>query len=143
MSKILIEYYQINEFADKLKFVVIPSKYNGKWVFVRHQDRTTWEFPGGHIEEGEIPDDAAARELKEESGAVNFDIKALCNYSVDRDGKRNFGRVYFADIKEIGDFRVFEMDEILTTNQLPENLTYPIIMKSIMEKVRCMENNDE
>ncbi len=143
MSKIVISYHELNEYIEDLKFVVILSKHNDKWVFVRHQDRTTWEFPGGHIEEGEIPDDAASRELKEESGAVNFNIKALFNYSVDKEGKRNFGRVYFADIEEMGDCGVFEMDEVITVDDLPEHLTYPIIMKSIIKKVRYMENNDE
>jgi mutator protein MutT len=28
----------------------------------------TWEFPGGHLEEGETPDEAAAREWQEETG---------------------------------------------------------------------------
>ncbi len=139
MNKIIVEYYQINEFADKLKFVVIPSKHNNEWVFVRHQDRMTWEFPGGHIEEGEFPDDAAVRELKEESGAETFKIEPLCNYSVMRDGKRNFGRIYFANIMELGDCREYEMDDVITANQLPEKLTYPTIMKSIIAKVRSME----
>ncbi|MCK5758494.1 MAG: NUDIX domain-containing protein [Clostridiales bacterium] len=143
MSKIIIEYYQINELADKLKFVVVPSKYNGKWVFVRHQGRTTWEFPGGHIEEGELPDDAASRELKEESGAVHFNIKPLCNYSVDRAGKVNYGRIYFANIEEMGDCRAFEMDEVITAEQLPEKLTYPAIMKSIIERIIGMEELNE
>lgn len=143
MSKIVITYHELNEYIDDLKFVVIPSKHNDKWVFVRHQDRATWEFPGGHIEEGELPDEAASRELKEESGAVHFVIKPLYNYSVNTEGKVNYGRVYFARIEEMGDCRAFEMDEVLTTYKMPENLTYPIIMKSIIEKVINMEEPNE
>src|SRR5450759_3451320 len=32
-------------------------------VLCRHRDRSTWETPGGHIEPGESPREAAVREL--------------------------------------------------------------------------------
>lgn len=31
-----------------LKFAVIISKANGKWVLCKHAERTTYEVPGGH-----------------------------------------------------------------------------------------------
>lgn len=36
-----------------LKFAVIIAKHNGKWVFCKHRERSTWEVPGGHREQGE------------------------------------------------------------------------------------------
>ncbi|MCH1536845.1 MAG: NUDIX hydrolase [Candidatus Poseidonia sp.] len=39
----------------------------GKVLFVRHPKRG-WEIPGGHLEEGESPEDALLRELFEETG---------------------------------------------------------------------------
>lgn len=39
----------------------------GKVVFVEHPERG-WEIPGGHLEQGETPDQALLRELKEETG---------------------------------------------------------------------------
>ena len=46
------------QFYDKvddklLKFAVIISKANGKWVFCKHKERDTYEVPGGHRENGE------------------------------------------------------------------------------------------
>lgn len=41
--------------------------HGGKVVFVEHPERG-WEIPGGHLEEGETPDKALLRELKEETG---------------------------------------------------------------------------
>ena len=52
----------------KLKYSVIAAQYRGKWIFCRHKARTTWEIPGGHIEPGETSDQAAFRELWEETG---------------------------------------------------------------------------
>ena len=32
---------------ELLKFAVIISKTNGKWVFCKHKERETYEVPGG------------------------------------------------------------------------------------------------
>ena len=36
-----------------LKFAVIISQSNGKWVFCKHKERDTYEASGGHREIGE------------------------------------------------------------------------------------------
>ena len=65
-----------------LKFAVIVSQSNGKWVFCKHKERDTYEVPGGHREAGESILETAKRELQKETGAVRFDMKPLCVYSV-------------------------------------------------------------
>ena len=35
-----------------LKFAVIISKSDNKWVFCKHKERNTLEVPGGHREHG-------------------------------------------------------------------------------------------
>ena len=55
-----------------LKFAVVISKHNGKWVFCKHKRRDTYEIPGGHRENGEDILSTAKRELFEETGALRF-----------------------------------------------------------------------
>ena len=53
-----------------LKFAVIISQSNGKWVICKHKERDTYEAPGGHREVGEDILETAKRELQEETGAI-------------------------------------------------------------------------
>jgi len=131
---------EFHETADdgKLKFAVIGARANGKWVFCKHKMRDTWEMPGGHREPGESIDEAAERELKEETGAVKFDLRPVCFYSVDnRDepgGAVSFGGLYFADIYEFGKIDS-EIERIALMDTLPENLTYPQIQPELMKEL--------
>ena len=38
---------------ELLRFAVVISQSNGKWVFCKHKERDTYEVPGGHREAGE------------------------------------------------------------------------------------------
>lgn len=125
--------YAISENNSNLKYVVIGAKYKNQWIFVRHRERETWEIPGGHIEPGETPDDAASRELREETGAEIFSIKPIAAYSVEKDEKITFGRLYFADIQVLGRLSDSEIAEIILLDQLPPNLTYPSIQPILFE----------
>ncbi len=47
---------------------VYVTNKDGKFLFIRHKKLQKWLPPGGHIEKNEIPDVAALREVKEETG---------------------------------------------------------------------------
>ena len=114
---------------EELSFVVIPARYKDKWIFVRHRERKTWEMPGGHIEGGESIAEAARRELFEESGAVEFEIEPVCDYSVTREeeGITTYGRLFISNVAKLGSLPEMEIGEIGLFDDIPENLTYPYI----------------
>lgn len=125
-----------------LKFAVIIAKTNGKWVFCKHRDRDTYEVPGGHREDGEEILVTAKRELKEETGAVVFDIKPICVYSVkgktrvnENLGDETFGMLYFADIVSFEALHS-EIEKILITDELVDNWTYPLIQPKLIEEAK-------
>ena len=95
----------------------------------RHKQRTTWETQGGHVEPGETPLQAAERELYEESGALRYDIRPLCDYWAGDEitGKGATGMVFHAEIHALGEMPESEMAEVSLFDGLPENLTYPAI----------------
>lgn len=123
---------------DLLKFAVIISRTNGHWVFCKHRERDTYEVPGGHREEGENILATAKRELYEETGALQFNIKPVCVYSViaedNFDGKETFGMLFFAEIRTFEEQLHSEIEKILITNKMVSNWTYPEIQPKLFEE---------
>ena len=127
---------------ELLKFAVIISKTNGKWIFCKHKERNTYEVPGGRRELGENISDTAKRELTEETGAVEFDIKPICVYSVkgktrvnENEEEENFGMLFIADVFSFEELHS-EIEEILITDTLVEEWTYPLIQPKLIEEAR-------
>ncbi len=125
-----------------LKFAVIIAKTDGKWVFCKHRERDTFEVPGGHRETGEEILETAKRELKEETGAVVFDIKPVCVYSVKGKTRVNenlsdetFGMLYVADITSFEELHS-EIEKILITDEVVDNWTYPLIQPKLLEEAK-------
>ena len=130
----LLEFY--NKIDDKLlSFAVIASKSGNDWVFCKHKNRSTYEFPGGHREPNESILDTAKRELYEETGALEFTIKQICPYSV-FDGKtKSFGMLFFAEIIDFEKNLHSEIEKIILTANLNQNWTYPNIQPKLIEKI--------
>ncbi|MEX1377979.1 MAG: HAD-IA family hydrolase [Eubacteriales bacterium] len=133
-----IEVFFLNksEKATEHKFAVIVSRYRGRWVFCRHKDRVTYEVPGGHVEPGESADEAAKRELYEETGAVDFEISRITEYGVHIDGQTNYAVLYYAEIKKMGELPPLEIAETILLDDFPQNPTYPFIQARLFSYVK-------
>lgn len=131
-----INFYDLDTIEDsKLDFAVISAKYDNKWVFVKHKERTTWEIAGGHREVDEDISRTAARELIEETGAVDFKMYPICVYSVEKEGNESFGQLYYTEIFELGDLhRNSEIGEVKLFEEMPDNLTYPLIQPYLYKR---------
>ena len=139
----MIEVNFYDEVDDSLlEFAVIISKSNGKWVFCKHKERDTFEVPGGHRETGEKIEDTAVRELKEETGAVDFNIKPVCVYSVkgktrvnENVAKESFGMLYAAEIFSFEEIHS-EIEKIVLSDDLIRQWTYPLIQPKLISEAK-------
>lgn len=126
---------------ELLKFAVIISKADGKWVFCKHKERDTYEVPGGRREVGETIFETAKRELREETGAIHFDMKPVCIYSVKGKTRVNenlddesFGMLFVADIFSFEKELHSEIESLLISDTLVDNWTYPLIQPKLLEE---------
>ncbi len=130
-----VNFYSLGTITNnQLKYAVIAARHNGKWIFVKHKERETWEIAGGHREEEEDILDTASRELSEETGALYFTTTPICIYSVSTAETETFGQLFLSEVETLDTLPNFEIGELLLTDTLPENLTYPLIQFYLFRK---------
>src|SRR5690625_4959442 len=125
--------FDFHPFSQKPKHVLVICRYQDKWLLTRHKTRGL-EFPGGKVEQGETAEQAAIREVKEETGATVEEIHYLGQYHVDGKGDQVNKNIYFAKIgKLIEQPTYYETEGPVLTKKFPNNIkgrgTYSFIMK--------------
>jgi|GEM_PF-203256 len=139
-KNVITQVYPYNTFTEYHYTVIFARQAKGdkwQWLYVRHKNRFTFECPGGRIEPGETPIRGAIRELKEETGAVNFVINPAFDYTVHRPEAYGIGQVFLADIEDLTLFTFeYEMAEIKAFDDLPETMTYPGILPILYEAMQ-------
>ena len=110
--------------------VVCVSKYKDKYVFSYNKKREGWEIPGGHIEEGETWQEAAKREMYEETGATKINVTPISVYKIS-----TYALLCYCEIEEIEELPNYEMEKILFSETLPKNLSFPDSHKLFFDTV--------
>lgn len=128
-----IKFYQ-SALDGFLRYAVIVTKYNNKFVLCKHKNRDTYEIPGGHREANESIIDTAKRELYEETGAVEYSLTPITPYSVIENGIETFGMLYYAEVKLFSSLPDLEICEVNFFDCLPKNLTYPTLHPQMIQK---------
>ncbi len=96
------------------------------------RERLLWSLPKGHIESGETPEEAAIREVAEETGIQSEILRELgvIDFWFMAGGKRIHKTVHHYLFKEVGGTlapQVTEVDEVrwFPLNEIVERLAYP------------------
>ncbi len=119
-------------------FAIVVSRYQDKWVWVRHKERLTWELPAGHLEPGETAEQAACRELFEETGALEYTLIPVGSYLGNYKGNKVHGMIFLADISHLGPLPDHEIAEIRLDTTIPVALTYPEIQPLFFNKALAL-----
>lgn len=105
------------------EFAIVVCLDDDNALYVRHPDRA-WEFPGGKLEPGEKPREAARREVREETGLQPDDLTRIARMrDVFRDGALE-GDAYACRASgdpEPGD----GMTDAAWFTRVPEDLSFP------------------
>ncbi|MHA6252300.1 RNA deprotection pyrophosphohydrolase [Oceanobacillus sp. CAU 1775] len=125
--------FENHPFSKSPKHVWVICRYKGRWLLTKHKERGL-EFPGGKVEEGETAEQAAIREVHEETGGIVEEIHYIGQYYVD--GKRDYviKNIYFAKINRLIEQETYyETDGPELLDNIPkdvkENKGYSFIMK--------------
>ncbi len=73
--------------------------WNGQVLLHHHRKLGLWLPPGGHVEVGELPDEAAVREVLEEAGVA---VELVGERAVDAPGPRQLIRPRGVQLESIG-----------------------------------------
>ena len=101
--------------------VFVFDKSKNKVLLIKRRDVSVWVIPGGGIEKGETPENAAIREVWEESGYEIKIIRRVAEYTYRGKNKKNYmfeaivtgGKAKLSnESKEIAFFEVDKLPEL-------------------------------
>ncbi|MCH5295957.1 MAG: NUDIX hydrolase [Treponema sp.] len=114
--------YIVNDAPD---WVIVIPEHEGNFLMVRqwrHGELSlSTEFPGGVMDSGESPEEAARRELKEETGATAGKLSLLGSLNPNPALFSNHVHIFYATDLEFSGKQDLDADEFLHYAQMPKD----------------------
>jgi 8-oxo-dGTP diphosphatase len=101
--------FQENAFDQEPKHILVICRYQNEWLLTHHKQRGL-EFPGGKVEEGETLEEAARREVMEETGGILEYLVSIGEYQVTDERDSFVKRIFFGEAE-----RIVQKEEYLET----------------------------
>ncbi|MGG0719748.1 RNA deprotection pyrophosphohydrolase [Robertmurraya massiliosenegalensis] len=126
-------------FSQEPKHVLVICRYDEHWLLTKHPKRGL-EFPGGKVEPGESIEEAAKREVFEETGARLNSLQFIGEYEVEDGGEAFVKAIFYGQVRtleEMSHFHETEGPALIQENLLEERFSdvYSFIMKDfVIEK---------
>nr|CDQ30663.1 Putative 8-oxo-dGTP diphosphatase YtkD [Virgibacillus halodenitrificans] len=134
--------FEDHPFTSQPKHVWVICKYKDQWLLTKHKERGL-EFPGGKVEIGETAEQAAKREVMEETGGIIAEMDYIGQYFVSGRRENVIKNVYFAVIDELfPQPTYFETEGPVLLDSLPNDVKHNRLYSFIMKDdvlVHCLK----
>jgi 8-oxo-dGTP pyrophosphatase MutT (NUDIX family) len=130
---------------DVVEFVVVVAYRRGQILYARWREDGCWTLPSGRVEHGQTPEEAARRELLEETGATLKQVRVLCYMHCFMFGREYWGVTYLGEVSELG--TPMDLDEVIEASMfadVPANLPREFegqVRASHHATLRCLADN--
>ena len=118
---ILLHFGARPENIGPITFVTVVAHKHGQILYAKGCEDGNWTLPSGRVEPGETAEEAAHRELLEETGTTVTNLEVLCYVHSLMFGLDYWGITYIGEVSSLGTFTdTDEVAEVAFWSQPPE-----------------------